>query len=121
MCRGRNTVCSAFREQVGNVIEENSRVRRDPEQGDGGQGLESCQNRLKVTDKRQVGLSLPDAIGNVQCISAVGEDGDGTRCLAGRLSDDSDEVMKGACHGVKLCDIVAGRAKKFGVVVEGEV
>ena len=44
----------------------------------------------------------------------LGEDGDGTRCLAGRLSDDSDVVMKGACHGVELelRDIVAGRAKE---------
>ena len=115
----RKKYCSAFREQVGNVIEENSRVRWDPEQGDGSRtGVLPEQTE---GHGQEAGGPLLDAIGNVQCISAVGEDGDGTRCLAGRLSDDSDEVMKGACHGVKLCDIVAGRAKKLGVVVEGEV
>ena len=98
LCRGRNTVCSAFREQVGNVIEENSRVRRDPEQGDGGQGPESCQNRLKVTDKRQVGLSLPDAIGNVQCISAVGEMlDDEDNDILGKNMDIGDISPRGRC------------------------
>ena len=43
--------------------------------------------------------------------TASGEDGDRSRRLARRLSDDSDEVMKGESHGIE-CDIVGVRAKE---------